>query len=131
MREETLFFQSFTHARERRKYLNLLKTRQGRDEVLGMLNHFRDLDLRVCRRIKPAEQTVTDILRILTDLGAPSGCYVISSNANLDGRRTSLRLALEEIVGSGKGAVISAIPGELTYYEGVDCGERYLCHRAR
>jgi hypothetical protein len=39
-----------------------------------------------------------------------------------------LLAALELVIGSGLGTVISCIPGKLAYYEGELPGDRYVLH---
>lgn len=44
-------------------------------------------------------------------------CYAISEDDAFDGMLLSLREALDAIVGSGSGTLLSCIPGRLGYYE--------------
>lgn len=129
MTPEQALFHAFVVPAKRQRYTELVETKRGRDKICFSLDHFRDLDPRFCRRIDPAEHNVPDILRILKSLGAPSDCYVISSDKELDKRQMDLREALNEVVGRGQGTFISCVPGELAYFEGEERKERYVCHR--
>lgn len=129
MGSEAAFFQSFVDPRRKARYVELLSNKRGREKIRLTLDHFKHLDLRVCHRINPAEQNPTDILRILTALGAPDLGHVMSSDGELDGRELPLSEALHLIVGRGQGTLISCVPGKLAYFESEEPGERYLCHR--
>jgi hypothetical protein len=126
---EQTIFQAFVVPAKRRRYAELVATGRGRDRICFSLDHFRDLDPRFCRKIDPTEHDVSNILRILKSLGAPSACYLISSDAKLDKREMDLREALSEVVGRGQGTFISCVPGVLAYFEGEEPRERYVCHR--
>jgi len=69
MHSEKALFQAFAVPAKRRRYIDLLDTIRGREKIRLALDHFKDLDPRFCRRVKPAEQNPTDILRILNGLG--------------------------------------------------------------
>ena len=129
MSPEPAFFQAFVHPSRRQRYVALLGAKGGREKVLSALHHFKDLDARFCRRIDSARQTPVLILRMLNALGAPPRCHVMSSDRKPDGREWALSGVLQEIVGSGQGAIISCIPAKLAYFESEELGERYLCCR--
>jgi hypothetical protein len=129
MHPEKALFETFVVRSKRQRYAELIDTRRGREKVRLALDHFKDLDTRFCRRLKPAEENVAGILKILKSLGAPQVCYLISSDNELDRREMDLSEALAEIVGRGQGTFISCVPGELAYFEGEEPHERYICHR--
>jgi hypothetical protein len=54
-------------------------------------------------------------------------CWVISEDAEIDGRESDLESALENVSGTGMGTILSCIPGKLAYFEGED--ERLLLAR--
>ena len=126
---EKALFESFVVPRKKRRYVELLDTERGRNKIRFSLDHFGDLDLRFCHRIKPSNQHYSRILQALKDLGAPSVCYVISSGDELDGRELDLSEALRDIIGRGMGAFVSCLPGRLAYFESEEKNERYICHR--
>ena len=126
---EKALFESFAVPSKRRRYIELLDTKRGREKIRFGLDHFQDLDPRFCRKIKASEQYFADILRILKGLGAPSLCYVMSSGDELDGREMDLSEALRDIIGRGVGALVSCIPGRLAYFESEEKNGRYVCHR--
>lgn len=116
----------FIDKNRRTRLLNLLESKKGRLKVRARLAHAVELDSRHAHHISPNQQTIESILKLLTKRGAPSTCYIISENSELDGKSLPLLTALEEIVGSGSASIISCIKGQLGYYEGEEQNERYL-----
>lgn len=129
MDAEVALFRAFALPAKRQRYVELIATNRGREKILSSLDHFKDLDPRVCRQLNASEQNAPEILRMLKSLGAPPMCYVMSSDRELDGRELDLQQALRKIVGRGQGAFVSCLPGELAYFEGEETRARYLCHR--
>jgi len=126
---ETEFVRNFIVFAKRDRYLSLLESRKGRRKLLDGLNHPRDLDGRRRSHLMPSAQTIGQIEALLKKKDAPERCYVISSSQNMDGLEMSLREALDQTVGQGRGTVISCIPGKLAYFEGEEPNERYLLER--
>lgn len=127
-REEALF-EAFVVSNKRQRYLGLLTTKRGRDKIRAALDHFDDLDPRFCEQVASCDQSIGGVLRILRGLGAPSQCYVMSSNRELDGREVELADALAKVIGGGFGTFISCISAELAYFEGEEPKRRFICHR--
>jgi len=88
-----------------------------RSEVRSLLDHAIRLDPRYVVPLEHGQQFSEPIERLLTAIGAPANCWVVAANAKIDGHRMPLKQALKAIVGSGSGAFISCIPGELGYFE--------------
>ena len=128
---EVAFFQAFVLSKKQERYADLLNTKRGREKIRLSLDHFKDLDSRYCQKMPSAEHTATAIVQTLKGLGAPDICYVMSSSSELDGREMSLSDAINAIVGTGMGSVVSCVPGVLGYFESEGVGERYVCHRER
>jgi len=127
--DERAFFESFVEPAKRRRYVELLGSKRGRGKICSSLDHFKDLDMRFCQLVKPAEQNPTNTLRILRALGAGRMCHVMSSARSLDGRDMELEEALRETIGGGSGAIVSCVPGTLAYFESEERKTRYVCHR--
>ncbi len=70
-------------------------------------------------------------MEILQHRGAPSECYVLSAGWEEGARSVPLRDALNEVVGSSFGTIVSCIHGKLGYYEGEDPGHRKLLWNPR
>jgi hypothetical protein len=64
---------------------------------------------------------------LLLGKGAGIKCWVISENAELDGKEIDLQTALKETVGRQMGTFISCTPGKLAYFEDED--GRYILER--
>jgi hypothetical protein len=131
MHPERALFQAFTVPSKKERYIGLLDSKRGREKIRRALDHFnvQHLDPRFCRKIQSNEHSLADILRILKNLGAPSSCYVLSSDSDLDGREMHLSAALKEIIGRGQGTFVSCLPGRLAYFESEEPHERYICYR--
>lgn len=128
---EKALFEAFAVPRKRQRYVELLNSKAGREKIRHTLDHFTDLDPRFCQRVKTAEQNPAGILRLLKDLGAPATCYLISNNAEFDGREMGLPEALTAVIGNGWGTFVCCVPGVLAYFEDEGPAERYVCHRKR
>ncbi|HTE05264.1 MAG TPA: hypothetical protein VK824_03630 [Planctomycetota bacterium] len=126
---EEALVRAFMRPDRRPRYLELLRTPERRRKLRARLAHMRDLDPRYAQRIPDSDQNADAIQRLLNRKGAPMNCFVISGLPALDGQAMPLGLALEEIVGSGMGSLVSCIPGRLGYYESEDVGERYVLYR--
>jgi hypothetical protein len=110
------------------RMLALLRKPKRRRDVLMTLPHFKDLDRRFAT-IVPQPQAASSILRLLQSRGAPAECYVVSEDEDLDAQIMPLASALDAVVASGMGTLLSCIPGRLGYFEGEIPGKRYLLDR--
>lgn len=122
-------FQAFVIPSKEQRYTELLSTPRGLKKIRLSLDHFKDLNPRFCRRLRPVDDSREQILKLLRRLGAPDMCRVMSSDDNIDGREMLLTEAFLQIYGRGIGSFISCIPGVLGYFEGEEPHERYICHR--
>lgn len=98
-----------------------LASRKRRAQVLGRLNHCRDLDERF---VTPLPAT-TDVVGLLREHGAPESCYVISCTNDIDGHEMKLADAVLQAEAGGWGTLIGCIPGRLAYYYD-ECGDRRM-----
>lgn len=114
------------HRRER--FLKLLASPKGRKKLLGYFAHLQDLDPRFAHQIRPSEQTVDEVYRLLKQKGAPDTCHVMGYS-ELDGREAELREALETIVDISFGDFLSCIPRKLGFFAGEYSNERYILER--
>ena len=103
----------------------------ARDKFLFALAHSLDLDPRFATKVPPRGHDAERawIEERLRAAGAPRQCYVIASDATLDGRDLSLDEALDALHGQSNPGVISCIPGQLAYYEAENSGERFILDR--
>jgi hypothetical protein len=129
MSDEEAFVRAFIVTDKQSRYITMLGSPKRRRDFLDRLNRQLDYDASFATTVPAGEQTSSAIVRLLTQRGAPSSCHVISSDPKLDGRDLPLSEALDHVVGSGLGTVLSCIPGRLAYYEAEDAGERYILSR--
>lgn len=100
-----------------------------RRDVRELLHHSVRLDPRFAQRLKGSEGLPGPLEAMLRKRGAPSVCYVLAANGDLDGREMPLREALEAIIGMSNGAFVSCTPGRLGFYEYEDMKSSYLLSR--
>lgn len=113
---------------KRSRYLMLLASQRGRKKVIASLSHFGDFDYRFATEVTSA--TKSEIRKLLLQKGAPKTCYVMSEDREWDGREISFEDALEELVLTVEGTVISCIPGQLAYLELEGRDGRFILDRS-
>ena len=130
MNHEELLIKKFIHPDRQERFLALLTNPKGRKKLLSMLAHGVKLNSQYAKKIQADQQSISEIEKVLKSNGAPSNCFLISEDSNLDQKEMQLREALNKVVGCGMGTFISCIPGKLAYYESEDIGERYILSAA-
>lgn len=111
---------------KREKFVSWLKNERRHGRFLEELDHFRwALDDRYVWEIPSGEEYVDSVERLLCKLGAPDECVVICNEG--DCGSFSLRHALETLIGSGYGAIVSCVAGELAYYQEHDNYSTFVC----
>ena len=129
MGHEEKLFKAFIVPERRGRYLSLLKSAKKRTKLVNRLPHCHDIDPRYSRLVPVHLQTSEEIYSLLAAEGAPQTCHVVSELGDVDGRDMPLLEALDAVVASGMGTLLSCIAGKLAYYEGEDPGERYILQR--
>ena len=117
---------AFLRPARRGRFRQLLRCDRGRAKIRASLAHFRDLDPAAREPIPADQQTRAGIEALLASAGAPDMCYVVSEDATLDGTELPLRAALDALVGGGRGALLSCLPGRLAYFEGEEPHDRCI-----
>jgi hypothetical protein len=112
------------------RYMALLSKRDGRTKLRAKLAHLTDLDPRFTHPVAGVNVTPEALERLLKAEGAPSVCYCLSENPELDDRDLSLGDALSRVIGYGMGTILSCVPARLAYFEGEGPRERYVLRRA-
>jgi hypothetical protein len=100
-----------------------------RRDVRELLHHSVRLDPRFAEHLTGSDAFSGPAEAMLRKRGAPSTCYVLAANSDLDGREMPLGEALEATNGMGDGAFVSCIPGRLGFYEYEDMKSSYLLSR--
>lgn len=123
-------FLSFLAEPTKRRMQTLLELgEKRRSDARGLLHHSVCLDPRFSQHLVGSEAFSRPAEAILRKRGAPSACYVLAANSDLDGREMPLAEALNAIVGMGNGAFVSCIPGRLGFYEYEAIKSSYLLSR--
>lgn len=121
--QQTLHEEALVNAfivRERReRWLELLKSSKHRRKITVSLAHPHPawFDARYVKQILPSQGHAIDIYETLRAKGAGATCCTISEASSLDGRELNLKFALNEVVGSQLGTILSCLVGELAYVE--------------
>jgi hypothetical protein len=98
-------------------YLALQSDIANRARFLERLLSGRDFDPAMAVPLGDDEQEPDQIAARLHRMGAPDGCHVIGDIDTLDGRDATLDETLKRLVGSGKRALVSCVPGRLAFFE--------------
>jgi len=113
------------------RLLLLAASPRNRKKLTRELGHFRWFDKRYSTPVSWSAdpkrklwdrhlQGIENIVLLLRSKGAGQSCWVISENVEIDGKLLPLETALESVIGSGMGSILSCIPGKLAYFEGED-----------
>jgi hypothetical protein len=127
---EERLIRAFVVRSKQERLIELLAKPKRRRDILMTLLHFHDLDPRFAVHVPSAQQSSSEILKLLRARGAPADCYIVSEKRDLDGQTLALEEALDAVVGRGMGTLLSCIPGRLGYFEGEVPGRRYVLERA-
>ena len=129
MDHEAALVEAFIVEAKRERFTSLLANPGKRGKITRLLAHLQDLDPTLMKRVPNGQQSASGIEKVLRSLGAPTLCHVVSESASLDQRKMPLAEALDMVVGSGLGTLISCIPGRLAYYESEEQNERYVLQK--
>ena len=106
-----------------------LKSPKRRADALRELDHFRHLDPRFVITLPASACTPFAIRKELVERGAPDACWAVSSDPAIDGTKMELSEALDAVVGSGLGTLLSCLVGRLAYYESEEAEWRCILAR--
>jgi hypothetical protein len=109
----------------RPRFRESLQDERLRKRLRAKLAHFNYLDARFSKRLTSGNRNVESILTELRRRGAPTTCYVMSENDDVDARTMDLEEALRAVFSEGWGTFLSCIPGKLAYFED-EHGERHI-----
>jgi hypothetical protein len=118
---------AFVKRSKRDRYREILSNPRLRHKFTDRLAHFADFDPRYRVRIPSNKLFVHNVATELYRRHSPSVVSAISEDPKLDQKELPLIEALERIVGSGMGTVLSCIPGRLAFVETED--ERFILER--
>jgi hypothetical protein len=104
---------------------------RGREKIRARLpHHVRDFDPRYATELSSSLR-VCDIKELLRAEGAPTMCYVLSDDRDIDGRMLDLQEALDDIVFVYRAGLISCTPGRLALFSDEAPGGQWLLRRSR
>jgi hypothetical protein len=127
MNHEQAVVRAFILPVRQERHLEFLKSPQNRKKFIGVLAHFKHLDPKFATSIAGSQSSPSALVKSLVGKGAGIKCWVISENADLDGKELDLETAFKETVGRQMGTFISCVPGKLAYFEDED--GRYILER--
>ncbi len=107
MNHEEAVVKAFILPARQERYLEFLKSSKNRKKFTSVLAHFKHLDPKFATRIPGNQSNPSALVKLLTAKGAVSKCWVISENADVDGKEIDLETALKETVGRQMGTFIS------------------------
>jgi len=119
---------AFIVAAKRKRYLEFVSQPRYRKKLIRELPHFKDFEPRYKRTIPGSRQAPVSLAALLSAKGAPTFCWVISEDSRVDAHHMPLLDALEEVVGTGMGTIVSCVPGRLAFVETED--ERFILERS-
>ena len=127
MHHETSLIAAFVQRNKRDRYREFVSEVRLRHKFTHQLAHFSDFDPKYRLPLQSNKLSADNIARELQKRHSPNIVYAISEDPRLDQREMPMVEALEQIVGSGMGTVLSCIPGCLAFVETED--ERFLLER--
>jgi hypothetical protein len=124
---EQAFVAAFIHADRRERFLAALASPKKRAIFNRQLHHPKPSFLLAAyvERIVPSHQTTAIIAAELRSRGATDRCWVFGNRT--DGCEMGLEEALDEVIGTRAGSIVSCVPGKLAFFENED--ERVILHK--
>lgn len=80
--------------------------------------------------LTPEDQTAPGVERLIRAHTSAAAVCLISASTSLDRRLLTVGEALQQVVGSSAGTVVSVEHGRVAYFEGEDRGARWLLLRS-
>jgi len=124
---EQALIAAFMPRSKRNGYREILSNPRLRRRFIEKLAHFVDFDPRYRVPIPSNDLSAVNILRELRRRRSPETVFAISEDPSLDQKELPLIAALDDIVGSGMGTVLSCIPERLAFVETE--GKRFILER--
>ena len=103
---ERALVETFIKPAKRERWLELLQKSKGRRKLRASLAHFADFNPATIVTLTSNQQHALSISQLLTGLGAPTTCYLISENSDWDAVEMDLQRALQQVVGYGRSLAV-------------------------
>jgi hypothetical protein len=124
---EQALIAAFVKRSKRDRYREILSDPRLRHKFTARLPHFSDFDPKYRLSIQSNKFSADNIAIELQKRHSPNIVFAISEDPALDQKELPLAEALNRIVGSGMGTVLSCLPGRLAFVETED--ERFILER--
>jgi hypothetical protein len=118
---------AFVNRNKRDRYREFVSNPHLRHKFTNRLAHFADFDPKYRLSIPSNSLFADNIACELQKRHSPNIVFAISEDPALDQKEVPLLEALQQVVGSGMGTVLSCIPGRLAFVETED--ERFILER--
>jgi len=116
--QEEKFIEAFILPERRDRYKQLLANKKRRYDFLDRLNHGLDFIPSLAHRIPSNQHSIDGVAKLLHQRGMRDTdiVYIFSDVSDLDSLFLPLHEALEKVLDSGFGSVVSCMVGQLAYY---------------
>ena len=116
---------------EKPRFKRWSATPKGREKLLKAMLHGMVLDPRLCVEPPKGSRSKENLLKLMRQHGAPTRCYIISSDGYLDDTFQDLeQIIFNELGNFWHGTLLSSVPGKLAFYRTAGMNNRHLiCYR--
>ncbi len=129
-KHEKATIKAFVIEEKQKHFLSCIAHPEDRWLFTGELANFQWFDRRFVApipwKVNPAFSAlgqhlagISNLSYLLRSKGGRESCWVISSNSQIDGQEMSLGSALDAVVESDWGTILSIVPGKVAYFKGV------------
>ena len=101
---------------EKSRFKRWIATPKGREKLLKAMRHGMVFDPRHCVEPPKGSRSDENLFKLMRQHGAPTQCYIISSDGYLDDTFQDLEHVMcIELANFSRGTLISSIPGKLAF----------------
>jgi hypothetical protein len=126
---EEAIIKAFVQRDKQERFLSFIASAKNRRKFTRELPNFPWFDKRFATlipwKVDPALslwgrhlQGIENVSRLIHSKGAGKTCWVVSNSPSIDGKEMDLDNALESVVVSDWGTILSCVPGKLAYFKG-------------
>ncbi len=127
MQHESSLIAAFVLRNKRDRYREFISDARLRHKFIHQLAHFADFDPKYRLPFQGSKLSAGAVARELQKRHSPNTVFVISEDPRIDQKELPLNEALQLVIGSGMGTVLSCLPGQLAFVETED--ERFILER--
>jgi hypothetical protein len=115
----------FLEPSSRDRFRHALTSARARSKFRAKLAHFAHLDQRFATKVGDKSLVAAK----LHELGAPTVCYVMSEDSEIDGRIIPVEDAIRLTIEAAAGSLISCLPGRLGCFVGEEPNAAWILRR--